>query len=1149
MKTSVFLTLAISAGLTAVFAAPQMSESPAEFFTSSDFNNDGRRDSLIIDKAAGVMRIGYQTAAETWTWAPARPAGAVPVTAAAVGRFLGPVRDEIAVTSPGANRVLVHPAREVNTAEVPIVHYHLVGTDALAPLRLPGFGAREQLLAGSAIDPASAPYMLAAFDGGGGLLHLLPQDAPLHRGQPIVLKTGGARNAAFLADAAGALELRVYNGVPAAPPVLVSGGVPPGTHYLSGNFDPGSPLAQVLLWVPGTAELLVRQVEEPAANTFALGVEVPYTLAGNIDQVVILDDPDGPRLLVIFDDGASATVFTFDGINTPVAWSDFVPEAGERFRAATLSGGGGFLLASSPEATTRSQTFQPHRREADGTYTPLASASLPMVTTNSGRANVLLFSDPPFVTENVRPLAALHAGDWTRSITIDGGGNVSAIGEVFGGSTAGLDNPDVYLLGSAMGADEVLANQFEPWLSVVSLRAAFDTPELEPSIAPMPGHFDKAQKLSFMAAAGTTVMFRLGNGAWQTWAGGTVWLIEDTIVSFFGTAGASLRNSALRTAVYSFAKDGPWLDSDHDGIPDFVEIASGIPDPGAGHDTDGDGAADDAELLAGTDPNNGADKPAPGTPRPGDTGITLTATLRSWTAGAPDPLLVTSEATRIDALDIAAARFATRETLALTDTVSFENFSVPASTRFVSLTSPATWRRTNGGPVSHAAQMIAVVPPLPPPAPPVINYVPGGGTPADEALAWIEALRAAEAALLPRTVPVTLSPVDSLVALLIERKVDEILVSRGADPAVRFSLFDTGITDAGARRTTVSGLAALEWPGPAGEPAWRLGQMHAVMHSAVQDDPGSAEVQALRALAADIYERFESVWVPASEADPDGTTAGFPAPLDLLRSLVRGGPLPAGYLDVSLLTPAQIADAESAVATILALPAPRPEVTLTLTVRADSFRSDCTVFDDGAATVSLVDRQGRPWRFQGSIALPPGALVEIRGFTDLPPPPPACGDSAMEVVSAAVQTLPGGAITDDDGDGMGDEWELVFFGSLTQTAGSDYDGDGNSNADEFAAGTDPAGSTAPPLGPFLQPLPVPDPGIALAADGLVELTWECTEECRRTLRYSLECDTSLDGSWQPLPDAPEFLPDGRMRFTIEPRVPGRCFFRVRVTQP
>ena len=44
---------------------------------------------------------------------------------------------------------------------------------------------------------------------------------------------------------------------------------------------------------------------------------------------------------------------------------------------------------------------------------------------------------------------------------------------------------------------------------------------------------------------------------------------------------------------------------------------------------------------------------------------------------------------------------------------------------------------------------------------------------------------------------------------------------------------------------------------------------------------------------------------------------------------------------------------------------------------------------------------------------------------------------------------------DSDGDGMDDTWELSVFGSLLPTAGTDADGDGTTNLQEYAAGSDP----------------------------------------------------------------------------------------------
>ncbi|MBI3851712.1 MAG: hypothetical protein HY298_15770 [Verrucomicrobia bacterium] len=62
-----------------------------------------------------------------------------------------------------------------------------------------------------------------------------------------------------------------------------------------------------------------------------------------------------------------------------------------------------------------------------------------------------------------------------------------------------------------------------------------------------------------------------------------------------------------------------------------------------------------------------------------------------------------------------------------------------------------------------------------------------------------------------------------------------------------------------------------------------------------------------------------------------------------------------------------------------------------------------------------------------------------------------------------VLTNPSGSVTsapamlwiDNDGDGLGDSWELTYFGNLNQNATSDFDHDGLSNLREFLDGTDP----------------------------------------------------------------------------------------------
>jgi hypothetical protein len=57
--------------------------------------------------------------------------------------------------------------------------------------------------------------------------------------------------------------------------------------------------------------------------------------------------------------------------------------------------------------------------------------------------------------------------------------------------------------------------------------------------------------------------------------------------------------------------------------------------------------------------------------------------------------------------------------------------------------------------------------------------------------------------------------------------------------------------------------------------------------------------------------------------------------------------------------------------------------------------------------------------------------------------------------SGSVTSAPALLIIDSDHDGMGDSWELTYFGNLDRNGASDFDGDGNSNRREFQDGTDP----------------------------------------------------------------------------------------------
>ncbi len=82
---------------------------------------------------------------------------------------------------------------------------------------------------------------------------------------------------------------------------------------------------------------------------------------------------------------------------------------------------------------------------------------------------------------------------------------------------------------------------------------------------------------------------------------------------------------------------------------------------------------------------------------------------------------------------------------------------------------------------------------------------------------------------------------------------------------------------------------------------------------------------------------------------------------------------------------------------------------------------------------------------------------------------------------------------DTDADGLPDEWEQTHFGSLAQTPTADPDGDGSSNADEFAAGSVPRNRASTPAD--------------TDADGLPD-TWEQSQFA--TLAYNAGDDSDGD---------------------------------------
>jgi len=108
---------------------------------------------------------------------------------------------------------------------------------------------------------------------------------------------------------------------------------------------------------------------------------------------------------------------------------------------------------------------------------------------------------------------------------------------------------------------------------------------------------------------------------------------------------------------------------------------------------------------------------------------------------------------------------------------------------------------------------------------------------------------------------------------------------------------------------------------------------------------------------------------------------------------------------------------------------------------ADS-RSSATSYSQGSITILPdADHDGVADELDDCPDTPQGTIVDSRGCPDLQ--------------------------ADTDGDGMPDEWELQYFGTLDRDGSGDFDGDGLSDLDEYLKGRDPTKGSVPTL-PVIQ---------------------------------------------------------------------------------
>ena len=1036
-------------------------ESPLELFTVGDFDGDALDDLVIVEKASGVLQLQEKIQSENGQWrAPASP-GFSNVTSVASGRLLSTTRDALAFTSPEANRINLLSLAAFNAPwlvdnRYPTNH----GPVTLAALDIGGAGnnaAVDDLYLGSIWNGATPNFhttlrndLLSLSTLGNLALGNVPA-----RANPVRVKTGLPLHAAVLLRGGASDTLLVSSNYAGVPSTSASVAALAGSDYIAAPFETNSPLARFVLWQPGLSNIQRFPITELTANNFAFGAATTFPLGVPVGSVFSLPGAAGLRLLVIHSGGATESVYDWDGTTTaPVLVLRTNAPDGETFTGAMPLGGFGFMSLSSNDGSGRTTTARATRWNGSA-YTNGPATTLPSLAHFAGQANVLLFQSEPFVAPSPGLLAARNASDWSSGVKF--APSVTATQETYLSGTAGVGTPVQVALGSTpVGTGFGMGNQVSNFMSLFSLTRPVGDVVSDVRIDPAPGVYDAAVTVTLTPRnAAHQVWFRLNNtGNWTLYSASFV-VSATTTVTYYGKPAAGTARSVVKSAAYTITTPPVNLDSDGDGVPDYVERNIGL-DPTRGRDNDGDGWSDLEELVYGTDPNSAASRPGTAaTPVSLNAGFLLEARPKPR-----DPIsdqVVKSDYGTIVRVHQLPGGFVGEQTVELPAerAARFSNVVADVSQRLLALsTEPHFDIETTNSDTRLGRELLTLLP-IPGYAPMVVsNALYTGVNATADASNWIAAAIFAVTSAPPRVVAVDFVKFDTLAALLTERKFGELLFARGTNWGTNLTLFPHRAVDVTRSNAPIEVLRGLERYSDPANPAHRLTSIYNTIDAGVESAALSG-VNALKTLVTELYR----ISMLSNNAAP----GVYPLPADALRDFIAGGPVHSNYAPVITFTSNQTVSARAGVSNLLAAPLPRPVTNVVLRVRADYCGegvSRLALFDNltSGGITKLVDEAGQPFLLPQAFVLLPGSELAVFAFTDAEVSsavPSSCRSNVLEVILAGLLVVPVASDPDRNGNLLIDSWEAQFFGGLPNGPFLDADGDGYQNLQEMLAGTDP----------------------------------------------------------------------------------------------
>ncbi len=561
--------------------AAVVTETSTEFLSSGDFNGDGRLDAIVLDKATGNARVGYQNASGALTWAAPVPSGVARAGSLAVGRFISLNRDAIAVTSFEFNRIHILDLSVPGQATPPrIVHPPHDGIKSLiAVTQLKNSNANENAvldwLTTATHDPGLTLLDVLAFGIADGLSSF--QDQIVAEG---TLVSVGAFERNFRDDTLLSAIKRgsndtftAYTYTNSAGPILFRPNLPSGSEYAFGRFH-NETYARLLFYVPGQSNIIVQRLVN-TAGVIGFGAATVTTFTSAVHQVYFLDEGTNGAAVVRFGDGVVSGLRPPAGNDGPlqVAYGFGLGASGN----VVSLGSGKFALLTGNTNSLLSVQANVFTKNSTG-YVQTSSSALPAATTSGTRANVWLFDAEPFVKAQPGFIASLNGGGWTTALS-GLPGTVRVRVESDQGTSSGLGNAVTNVLGAPpSGSAFGLANQYHPAISLFSYSAPRAADPSRVTISPVPGAYSATIQVSLNKAnAADSAYYRFnGAGAWTEYLAPFA-VTNDVTIAFYGQTLGGARGT-IQQAAYTIAGSTlpPELDVNNGGVTNGPPVNTNV---------------------------------------------------------------------------------------------------------------------------------------------------------------------------------------------------------------------------------------------------------------------------------------------------------------------------------------------------------------------------------------------------------------------------------------------------------------------------------------------------------------------------------------------------------------------------------------------